>query len=90
MKRKSISLVSLASALAAISPAIATATPTKVSGNSTDAKSTEKVIGEANAFFSLGKDLMGLRTSVQPDGTILAQHVSHSSHSSHSSHYSSR
>jgi His-Xaa-Ser system protein HxsD len=90
MKRKSISLVSLASALAAISPSIANATPTKASGSSSDAKSTEKAVGEANAFFSLGEDLMGLRTSVQPDGTILAQHVSHSSHSSHSSHYSSR
>ena len=90
MKRKSISLVSLAAALAAIAPSVGHATMTKASDSLAGAKSAEKSLGEANAFYSLGEDLMGLKTSVQPDGTVLAQHVSHSSHSSHSSHYSGR
>ena len=87
--RKPIKLVPLATALIALAPT-AHATPSVP----TDPSHTSQLekhsmdIGAPNFFYSIGADLMGLVTSQQPDGTILATHYSHSSHSSHSSHAS--
>ena len=46
--------------------------------------------GHPNTLVSVGQDLLGFTVNEQPDGTVVAQHVSHASHSSHSSHVSSR
>jgi hypothetical protein len=45
---------------------------------------------QPNTLVSVGQDLLGFTVNEQPDGTIVAQHVSHASHASHHSHYSSR
>jgi hypothetical protein len=44
--------------------------------------------GQPNTLVSVGQDLLGFTVNEQPDGTIVAQHVSHASHSSHASHHS--
>jgi hypothetical protein len=46
--------------------------------------------GQPNTLVSVGLDLLAFSVNEQPDGTIVAQHVSHASHASHHSHYSSR
>jgi hypothetical protein len=43
---------------------------------------------QPNTFVATGEDLLGFIINEQPDGTIVAQHVSHASHASHASHRS--
>jgi hypothetical protein len=45
---------------------------------------------QANTLVSVGQELLAFTVNEQPDGTVVAQHVSHASHSSHSSHHSGR
>lgn len=91
MKKRAITLMSLASALAAIAPAAeASITGTASPLNAAPMPGVDKSIAQPNTFYTLGENLMGLVATTLPDGTVLAQHYSHSSHSSHSSHYSSR
>ena len=90
MGLKRISLVSLASALAALSPAPnADAKPTHPATEPAGAPQPSDEL-RPNLFYSLGDDLMSLVTYTKADGTVEARHYSHSSHSSHSSHYSRR
>jgi hypothetical protein len=97
MSKKPIKLVSLASALAALSgtaavttqPADATPTEPTQEGMRTDRSEN----AQPNVFMSVGKDLLGMILTTGADGFVTADHYSHSSHashSSHSSHYSSR
>jgi len=91
MKNKKITLVSLASAIAAIAPSAHASTPTSTAPETTPSPDkNSKTQRHPNAFYNLGEDLMGVVTSTAADGTLVADHYSHSSHSSHSSHYSSR
>lgn len=97
MSKTPIQLVSLASALAALSGTAGLAsTPAdaKVTApDSTDTLKVDQANGlQPNMFMSSGRDLLGMIVTKTPDGTVLAEHYSHyshSSHASHSSHYSS-
>lgn len=94
MKQKKTTIVSLASALAAIAPTAQASVTTGVTTSETGVKSSqEPSLGQPNTFYSAGEDLLGLVTSTAADGTLIAEHYSHSSHASHASHashYSSR
>jgi hypothetical protein len=94
MKQKKVTVVSLASALAAMAPTAQASVPTGTTTPETGVKSgQEPSLGQPNTFYNAGEDLMGLVTSIAADGTLIAQHYSHSSHASHASHashYSSR
>lgn len=97
MSKKSIQLVSLASALAALSGTaglLPTPADAKVAAPvSTDVLKADLANGpQPNVFMSAGQDLLGMIVTKTASGTVLAQHYSHyshSSHASHSSHYSS-
>jgi hypothetical protein len=98
MSKKSISLISLAAALAALSGASA-AVPSPADAKPADVTKPDGV-NEGNAegvqpnvLMSVEQDLLGMVVTTGSDGMVTAQHYSHyshSSHSSHSSHYSSR
>jgi hypothetical protein len=88
MKQKKVTLISLASAVAAIAPTAQASLPTTTMTRETAAKDSDASLDRPNAFFNLGEDLMGLITSTAEDGTLVAQHYSHASHASHASHYS--
>jgi hypothetical protein len=100
MSKKQIKLVSLASALAALSGTAAVttqpadATPTEPAREGMLADRSENA--QPNVFMSAGKDLLGMIVTTGADGLVTADHYSHyshsshASHSSHSSHYSSR
>jgi len=90
---KKISLVSLASALTALSPAVNASVPVGTPTQDAPKPDGHSTVREPNAFYNMGDDLMGLVTSTAADGTVIAEHYSHSSHASHASHashYSSR
>lgn len=97
MSKTPIKLVSLASALAALSGTaglIPTPADAKVTApDSTDALKVDRANGPGpNMLISAGQDLLGMIVTKTSDGTVLAQHYSHyshSSHASHASHYSS-
>jgi hypothetical protein len=91
MKRKSIVVLPLATALASLSGA--------ATANALANTSIEPTLGPAdaqigannvqpNTIFKAGEDLLGLLVTTTPDGTVVAQHASHYSHSSHASHAS--
>ncbi len=89
MERKKVTLISLASALAAIVPTAQASVPTAPTAPEGDAKASgDTSLRRPNTFYNLGEDLMGLITSTAEDGTLIAQHYSHSSHASHVSHHS--
>jgi hypothetical protein len=89
MDKKKITLISLASALAALAPSANLAARTEVDDTPEAAQQRYRdTSGQPNTFYNLGEDLMGLVTSTAADGTIVAQHYSHSSHASHVSHRS--
>ncbi len=95
MSKKPLKLVSLASALAALSGATGLmSTPADAKVNTldvTDSLKSARANGlQPNVFMSVGQDLLGMIVRKTPDGTVLADHYSHSSHLSHSSHYSGR
>ena len=95
MSKKSIKLVGLASALAALPGAAAlVATPANAKAVTSDTANALKENAQAglqpNVFMPVGENLLGLIVTKSADGTVLADHYSHSSHSSHSSHYSGR
>jgi len=86
MKNRKVTLVSLASALAALSP---TAQASVNSPTPETSPSAPRVSArQPNTFYKLGEDLMSLVTTKAADGTVVAQHYSHSSHASHESHAS--
>lgn len=94
MSKKPIKLVSLVSALAALSGAaglVSTPADAKINApDAADALKGDRANGpQPNVFMSVGQDLLGIIVRTTPDGMVLADHYSHSSHSSHSSHYSS-
>jgi hypothetical protein len=88
-------ILSLTVALSALSgaPAISPALANTADNGAADVTPQGRVnTGQANAFLTGGKDLLGLIVTTTEEGTVVAQHdshYSHSSHSSHSSHYSS-
>jgi len=101
MSTKPIKILSLATALAALSGMAAIVSP------AADAKPSDAASPDAlkvatgddvqpNVLMSVGKNLLGMIITRGADGTVTAQHYSHyshsshASHSSHSSHYSSR
>ncbi len=89
MDRKKVTLVSLASAIAAIAPSNQSVVHAMPLGSDTAPTADPKIGGtQPNAFYNIGDELMGLVATTQPDGTVLAQHYSHASHASHSSHAS--
>jgi hypothetical protein len=94
MKNKKMALVPLATALASLSTTAADAKVGVVPTPDPTASSAEQSAHlngvQANTLFNAGEDLLGLLTTTNANGTVVAQHVSHASHSSHSSHTSSR
>jgi hypothetical protein len=87
--KKNVTLISLASALAAIAPTAQASLPTGSAAPEVAPKADpDASLGRPNAFYNFGEDLMGLVTSTAEDGTLVAQHYSHSSHASHASHAS--
>jgi hypothetical protein len=88
-------IVPLASALAAL--AVNAVQSTESAAATNDQRDVTKAndaqdasMSKSNTIVSNGESLLGFVVSEQPDGTIVAQHVSHASHASHVSHYSSR
>ncbi len=93
MTQKRITVVSLASALAAlVSNAHASVQKNAPVPETAPSPELGASVSEPNIFYNLSGDVMGLVAARNADGTVLAQHyshVSHESHSSHVSHYSS-
>lgn len=97
MKPKATAILPLAGALGALAgtavgtteaqSAIPSADPAASASSVTTATLAAKV---PNTLVSTGETLLGFVMTDQPDGTVVAQHVSHASHASHVSHYSSR
>jgi hypothetical protein len=88
MKRKTVTIVSLASSLAAIAPAVHASVTKEAPAPETAPKAgADPAVGRPNAFYNFGG---GLVATTKGDGTVVAQHSSHVSHASHASHYSSR
>ena len=93
MKPKVTKILPLASALGALAGTAVVATEAQSAIPITDPTSaaSEKpampVAQVPNTFVSTGETLLGFIITDQPDGTVVAQHVSHASHASH---YSSR
>jgi len=98
MSTKPIKILSLATALAALSGTAAIVSPAADAKPSNAASPDTLKIApgdevQPNVLMSIGKDLLGMIITRGADGMVTAQHYSHSSHashSSHSSHYSSR
>ena len=94
MKRKTFSILPLASVLGALVGGAFTATETTAAVSPGDATATapERTAGQVaqtpNTLVSTGEALLGFVMTEQPDGTVIAQHVSHVSHASHASHHS--
>jgi hypothetical protein len=92
--RKPIKLVSLATALAALSGVAGlVATPMDANANTGDLADNltaqQATDAQPNVLIPVGDDLLGVTITKKADGTVVADHYSHSSHSSHSSHFSS-
>ena len=97
MKSKGTKILPLASALGALAGTSAVATeaqsviPTAGPTDSAASETTAVPVATVpNTLVSTGETLLGFVMTDQPDGTVVAQHVSHASHASHASHYSSR
>ncbi len=85
MKRRPIAILPLASALGAIAgnsvaatPADAGMPPENTSVATPEAQGARAL--QPNTFISTGETLLGFVLTEQPDGTVVAQHVSHASH----------
>jgi hypothetical protein len=93
MKRKSVTILPLATALGALAgaalppTAASSAVPADTPATTPNPVSASPAL-IANTLVSTGEALLGFVVSEQPDGTIIAQHVSHASHASHASHHS--
>jgi hypothetical protein len=88
-KRKTI--LPLAAALGALSPALpATTAQAAISPQGEQDAASAKSLSrsDVNLLVSNGSDLLGFVVQKNADGTTLAQHYSHASHSSHNSHAS--
>jgi hypothetical protein len=98
VKRKPATILPLASALAALAGGALPTTQSKAAVPGDAPAATPQRVSPAttlvpNTLVSTGETLLGFVMTDQPDGTVIAQHVSHASHASHashSSHYSSR
>jgi hypothetical protein len=95
MKRGNKTILPLASALAALAGngligGDANSAVASDAGKAADLEANQKTVGQPNTIISTGETLLGFIMTEQPDGTVIAQHVSHASHASHASHYSSR
>ena len=99
MNRKSTVILPLAGALGALAGAAVAATEARSATPTADdpasSATPERTATQAvpNTLVSTGETLLGFVMTDQPDGTVVADHVSHASHSSHASHashYSSR
>jgi len=97
MKPKATKILPLAGALGALAGNAVVATEAKSTVPTVDptasAQSETAATSDAripNTIVSTGETLLGFIMTSQPDGTVVAQHVSHASHASHASHYSSR
>jgi hypothetical protein len=92
MKRKSVVIVPLTSALAALhSGAGAATTASGAVERDASAVNSQPQTAQAvpaNTTYKSGEDLFGLLVTRNADGTVVAQHSSHSSHGSHASHSS--
>jgi hypothetical protein len=90
MKRSAGVILPLASALAALGGAVATETEAAISSEPVTAPETSatQTTQAPNILASTGETLLGFVMTDQPDGTVIAQHVSHASHASHASHHS--
>lgn len=77
-------IVPVASALGALtSTAPATDANAATSSNAVvEQPNAAPQTGQPNTLGSVGQDLLGFTVNEQPDGTVVAQHVSHSSHMS--------
>lgn len=92
-EKKTPSVLSIAAALAALPGAVGITSPAEANtpaNAAAEPSPAQKHTEAANAFFSVGEDLLSFTIHKSADGTIVADHRSHSSHSSHRSHYSSR
>src|SRR4029077_19729819 len=94
MSQKKISIIPLAAALASLgTPGNAAISVKTDVAQTTDSVKAEGEKPQANIFYQIGHDLMGMIATEREDGTLFAghsSHASHASHSSHSSHASSR
>jgi hypothetical protein len=92
MKRKSATILPLASALGALAGSGMVADQAKsmpTTDQTVNQQSAASQTGAiANTLVSTGEALLGFVTTEQADGTVLAQHSSHASHASHASHTS--
>lgn len=92
MKRKSVVILPVATALASLnSGAGSTATSNGApEQDASAAKSQPQTIKAVppNTIYNAGEDLFGLLATRNADGTVVAQHSSHASHASHASHSS--
>jgi hypothetical protein len=93
MKRKSTVILPLASALGALVGTVpAVEAKAGVPSDPINSASSEKTAVQTgqvpNTLVSTGETLLGFIMTDQPDGTVIAQHVSHASHASHASHRS--
>ena len=95
MKDKPFSILPLASALGALvggasDPANANSviTPDNTSTPIAERTAADRSTLIPNTLVSTGETLLGFVMTEQPDGTLIAQHVSHVSHASHASHVS--
>lgn len=90
MKLRATKILPLASALGTLAgsavvateaqSAIPTMDPAASAPSETSATAVAKV---PNTLVSTGETLLGFVMTDQPDGTVVAQHVSHASHASH-------
>jgi hypothetical protein len=95
MKRSRVTILPLATALAALGGPAHAAIADAVREPIDEAKRNDAAQlkeQQPNAIFKSREELLGLLVSTAVDGTVVAQHwshYSHSSHASHASHYSS-
>jgi hypothetical protein len=86
MPQSKISIIPLAAALASLgTPGNAAISVKTDVAQPTDSVKAEGEKPQANVFYQIGHDLMGLIVTEREDGTLFAGHTSHSSHSSHHS-----
>ena len=95
MKPKGTKILPLASALGTLAGTAVVATEAQSAIPTVDRvasplseTSTTPVAKVPNTLVSTGETLLGFVMTDQPDGTVVADHVSHASHASHSSHAS--
>ena len=90
MKRKSSVILPLASALGALAGTAVAATEARrrlppLTLPVPRLRKGRQLQAVPNTLVSTGETLLGFVMTDQPDGTVVAQHVSHASHASHAS-----